>query len=565
MNDRSSPPPSATEGDTPAGEPSDPALPPGHRLGAFEIERVLARSASSIVYLATDHALAIRVAVQEYLPARLVRRDAALQQCAAEPWNVDVIERGRRAFIDETRLLACCDHPALVRVTQLFEALGSAFRVMPVCIGPRLSEQRSEQRGVPEEAPVRALLHQLLGAVEAIHRSGQLHGGITPSNILLLDDHRPLLLGAGAANRQIGSRLVDSLMASLQLGEAQQAGAEVASAPLVGTALDLYMLADTLRFWITGEAPAPAGTLRPRVPLAAAIASEFTPEARPHYSAALLDTLDAALSTDAEDRPLTAAQFRDWLVRGVRSGAPQAVPIAAAATPAPSTASPEPLLPNAAPIAAAPASNPNPPFAPGSTPVSELTGDPITPERPPWVAPPLPPELKRVANVAARQRKRSIVAGAVGLALVGLAAMALWWGAVPEIRIEPMAARSGPAPVAAVVPPVPEVAVPVEASAATSTPSPAPPSAESTEPSPAGTAGTADSAPAASVNARGAGQDSSARPVRNSAVDPPREPRTACASRTEFALYRCMVQQCQAPRWFAHAQCVKLRRDDRVD
>jgi len=45
----------------------------------------------------------------------------------------------------------------------------------------------------------------------------------------------------------------------------------------------------------------------------------------------------------------------------------------------------------------------------------------------------------------------------------------------------------------------------------------------------------------------------------------PADPRAACANRTEFALYRCMVQQCQATRWAMHPQCVKLRQDDRVD
>lgn len=246
MNDRLSSAPAAATGGTPSTDSADPALPRGLRLGAFEIQRVLARSASSIVYLTTDHALAMPVALQEYWPARLARRDAGLQQRAAEAWHEDVIARGRRAFIDEARLLARCDHPALVRMTQLFEALGSAYRVMPVYSGQRLSDVRSEQLGAPEEALLRALLDALLGAVEAIHRSGQAHGGIAPSNILLLADDRPLLLGPGAATREIGSDLVDSLMASLELGPAAAADAAPAAAPPMGAARDLYMLADTL-------------------------------------------------------------------------------------------------------------------------------------------------------------------------------------------------------------------------------------------------------------------------------------------------------------------------------
>ena len=561
MNDRLNPAPAA--GGTPAAESADSALPRGLRLGAFEIQRVLARSASSIVYLATDHALAMPVALQEYLPARLVCRDAGLQQRAAEPWHDDLIDRGRRAFIDEARLLARCDHPALVRVTQLFEALGSAYRVMPVYSGPRLADLRGEQLGAPEEALLRALLEALLGAVETLHRSGQVHGGISPSNILLLADDRPLLLGTGAATREIGSDLVDSLMATLELGPAATADALPAAAPPVGAARDLYMLADTLRFCITGETPAPAGTLRPREPLADAIAREYAPETRPQYSAALLGTLDAALSTYAEDRPLTAAQFRDWLVRGVPGGPVRVAPVAPAAAPAAPATSPASPSPTAAPIDATTAPDPNPPIPPWPEPTTGLTGDPIMPERPPWEPPPLPPELRRVATVRARQRKLSIAAGAAGLAIVGAVAAALWWTAAPEIRIEPTAARVSAPPVEATAPRVAEPPAVVEPAATAPTPAPTPTSTAASqpvlpEPPP-------DPALTAAANPPGAGQDSSAKPVRNSVVAPTGEPRTACAGRTEFALYRCMVQQCQVKRWIAHPQCVRLRRDDRVD
>ncbi|HZT56029.1 MAG TPA: serine/threonine protein kinase, partial [Burkholderiaceae bacterium] len=115
-------PPADPTGGPPAAAPADAALPRGLRLGGFEIQKVLARSASTIVYLATDHALAMPVALQEYLPARLGVRDAGLHLRPTEPRHEDVIARGRRAFIDEARMLAHCDHAALVRVTQLFEA-----------------------------------------------------------------------------------------------------------------------------------------------------------------------------------------------------------------------------------------------------------------------------------------------------------------------------------------------------------------------------------------------------------------------------------------------------------
>ncbi|MBC8056004.1 MAG: hypothetical protein H7Y61_05450, partial [Rhizobiales bacterium] len=250
-------------GNAPPADLAEPALPRGLRLGAYEIQQVLARSSSTVVYLATDHALAMPVAIQEYLPARLARRDAGLHLRAAEPWHEDTITRGLRAFIDEARLLAHCEHPSLVRVNHLFEALGSAYRVMPVYSGQRLADLRNEMIGAPDEAALRALLDPLLGALETMHRGGHTHGAVTPSNILLLAGDRPLLLGPGAASHEIGSGLVDSLMATIERVTASKRAADGATGPPpTGAALDLYLLAETIRFCITGEALAPAGTLR---------------------------------------------------------------------------------------------------------------------------------------------------------------------------------------------------------------------------------------------------------------------------------------------------------------
>lgn len=553
MNDRLSSAADATPGDPPsataAASPIDPTLPPTTRLGGFEIRRLIARSASTAVYLATDLALALPVAIQEYLPARLVRRDAGLHLRAADAWHDDLIDRGLRAFTDETRLLARCEHPALVRVKQLFEARGSAYRVMPVYTGQRLSDLRHEMIGAPDETALRALLDGLLGAIEAIHRSGEVHGGITPANILVLADDRPLLLGPGAAGREIGSDLVDSLMATLEsnAGAGNAAGASTATPP-DGAARDLYMLADTLRFCITGEAPAAPGTLRTREPLAEAIAREFAPPDRPRYSAALTGTLDAALSTFAEDRPLTAAQFRDWLVRGVPGGPVRLAPL------------PKPVVsPAAADAAGVDATQP---MAPWPDPVP-LSGDPITPDRPPWVSPAFAPGLQRAG--ASRRRLYQVVM-ATGLAVLAVAVLAVATGAwhlSPDIRLEPAVERGAAVAPAATptalvpetpvaVPPPPLVVPPDAPPAAPLTRAEDPAATLAAQPPAAGTP-----APMRAVQA--------VRPERVQSAAPAGGPRAACAGRTEFALYRCMQQQCQAQRWATHPQCVRLRNEDRVD
>jgi non-specific serine/threonine protein kinase len=44
----------------------------------------------------------------------------------------------------------------------------------------------------------------------------------------------------------------------------------------------------------------------------------------------------------------------------------------------------------------------------------------------------------------------------------------------------------------------------------------------------------------------------------------PDNPAAACAPRTNFALYRCMQSQCEQQHFYAHSQCVRLRRYDEL-
>ena len=486
----------------PPPDPTAPAapLPPGWRVGAWEVQRVIARSESSVVYRATDHHLDMTVALQEYLPARFAQRDAGQHLHGQHAWQEEVIARGLQAFIGEARLLARCDHPSLVRVTALFEAHGTAYRVMPLYDGRRLLDVRRDMPEPPDEASLRSLLHDLLGALEAFHRSGRPHGGVTPANILLLADDRPLLLGPGAADTAIASDLVESLMAGLEpsfkppqsaLGgmaelphasndAAQRAGP--AHGPDPGVAADLYALAEVLRFCVTGELPA-ATRATPSAPvrdsLTAVIAKTVQPAQRPRYGAAFLDLLDAAASADSTQRPQSAAQFRDWLdsrqPRPPKSAAPPADAAPPARAPAaadavssspaapppvpPLDAMPPPELPPLSPpvlpsLKPLPSPQSHPAVAAFTAPSESMMADPV-----PWAA----------ATRAARARAHRRLIGGAGLfaaLLLGAGTFAAWdW--VSGIRLDRFSEAAGrrvpelplpTAPVAAPAAPAPEPA-----------------------------------------------------------------------------------------------------------
>jgi serine/threonine protein kinase len=326
-------------------------LPAGSRLDEFEVEEIIGEGSVGIVYAATDRALAVPVAIAEYIPARLAERDEEAQVRPRTSAQADVFAKGLKAFIKDTRTLTRCDHPSLVRIVRLCEANSTAYRVMPRYPTRRLLEVRQGMDAPPDEEALRALLDALLGALRAFHHAGGCHGKVTPRNILLLADNRPLLLGPGAAGRAIASDGIDALMTGVEPCFAPIEQIVEPDIPLHPSA-DLYALAGVARYWICGELPAPAfgapGTAR-REKLPETVQRLRLTWPHLHYSASLLDALDSALSIYPAERPQSVAQMRARLDTAPSSTAGR--PVSAA-----STAAAE--LDGAAPSSPAPASQP---------------------------------------------------------------------------------------------------------------------------------------------------------------------------------------------------------------
>jgi serine/threonine protein kinase len=621
----------------PAVDPALPdlALPIGTRLGAFEIVRVKSRSASTIVYFATDHALLRPVAIQEYVPARFVRR-VERRLNAIDPWREDAIERGHQAFVDEARVLAGVDHPGVVRVSHLFEANGTAYRVMPVYSADRLFDVRQAMTAAPSEESLRDMLDDLMEALTAIHATNHAHGNITPSNILLLEDDHPLLLGPGAAEQTIETDLVETLMANLEAktkGLAGQGGELSAN-----VARDVQALGRVMRFCILGEWAAPQAA-RALEPLSV-VAAHKLGSTQPVYSHAFLSAIDAACVPMADDERLTVAKLRDWLKMGVPHSvkprppvakteqtsavlgsfgafadtilAPQTDRSAATARPLEPTAAPRQPRPES-PATNAPTATEIPPTSrldPYVHPVQAEEGADYASEPQWWInEPPLAggtagpmsgPTIDPLGNFSSLsaagqtfgpkslpgkekqtlERKKMLFAGAIaGLAVAAIGAAS--WSYLAGEQDANAPTRLGAAAAAAALDagnpptdaqsatqverPVAELQAPPQATIAPAPVSPAPvlPSVlPPVSPPPRATAATPPS------STRQIARSAATAPLDESmtgALSRAASPRSVCAPRTEFALYRCMELQCKSPKWSSNAQCISLRAGEPIE
>ena len=287
---------------------SGAALPIGSFIGEFELTAVVGEGGFGIVYAAWDHSLQRRVALKEYLPPTLARRAGSTQVQALSESHRDTFLLGLDSFINEARLLARFDHRSLVKVYRFWEANGTAYMVMPYYEGETLAARTARLGAHPDEAWLMSLLDPLSSALEILHREHCYHRDVAPDNIILLaGSEQPVLLDFGAARQVLGD-MTQALTVILKPGYAPVE--QYAEAPNMkqGPWTDVYALAATMVFAITGRRPqaAVARLLHDEeVPLVQACAGRYSPR--------LLRAIDAALRVRPQDRTPSILALRDNL------------------------------------------------------------------------------------------------------------------------------------------------------------------------------------------------------------------------------------------------------------
>jgi hypothetical protein len=283
------------------------ALPAGTRLGEFEISGLLGIGGFGIVYLAFDHALEREVAIKEYMPAMMAGRTETMHVSLRSQSDAETFALGLRSFVNEAKLLARFDHPALLKVYRFWEANGTAYMAMPVLKGRTLKQIRATLTEPPDEAWLRGMLDPLLGAIEHLHNAGVYHRDIAPDNIQIEPDGHPVLVDFGAARRVITDK-TQTLTAILKPAYAPiEQYAEVASVKQ-GPWTDLYALGATLHYMLLGRPPSPA-TTRAVHDDVQPLAQQALPGCRPEFLAAI----DWMLNPRPVDRPQSVAALREVL------------------------------------------------------------------------------------------------------------------------------------------------------------------------------------------------------------------------------------------------------------
>ncbi len=285
-----------------------PDLHPGTRLDApgdgprFLIGRLLNRHNpfgrhAACVYAARDLATGERVAVKEYLPQCLGVRRAEGNRLDVAARLKAPFEAARQTFLDEARALQQNPHPGICPVSHVFEALGTAFMVMPYIDGVSLGDL-VEARGPLSPAVATPLMTAVVEGLRQVHPMVA-HRNLTPDDIIVRHDGGPVLTGFCSVRPRFDRDTVvmrsdESFRTSMSIGDAE-----------AGPWGDVYGCAAILYYITTGIHPPSHRVRLGETEDSLMPPATLSPEIAPWLSRAIL----AGMSLNLRRRPADAGSF----------------------------------------------------------------------------------------------------------------------------------------------------------------------------------------------------------------------------------------------------------------
>jgi tRNA A-37 threonylcarbamoyl transferase component Bud32 len=208
--------------------------------GRYELQQVLARGATGVVYRGRDKELNRLVAVKELSP-----------DWADHPSMAARFER-------EAQVLANLTHPNIVQLFDLIHEEGRMWMAMELIEGGSLAELLTSRGPLPMEEVVR-LGALLARALDAAHQQDVVHRDFKPGNVLLTYGGVPKITDFGLAKvAEKGAKLTQT---GVILGSPVYMSPEQIACSDVDRRTDIYALGVTLYELLTGRAPFEGSTM----------------------------------------------------------------------------------------------------------------------------------------------------------------------------------------------------------------------------------------------------------------------------------------------------------------
>ena len=278
--------------------------------GKYQVISLIGSGGFGNTYLATQVSLGRKVAIKEFFMKEFCERDNDTS-CVLVPTEASrqLVDRYKKKFLREAQMIASLKNDHIIQIYDIFEENNTAYYVMEYAVCGSLKDKVDIHGALSEDMAIR-YISQVSDALSYLHSNNILHLDVKPSNILLDDQDRVILIDFGISKHYDSEgEQTSTTPAGVSKGYAPIEQYQMGNIKSFTPSTDIYSLGATLFFLLTGTTP----------PEASIINEDGLPECVDKFSQHITLTIQKSMSPRRKDRFQCVEEFTSSLKSTVTS------------------------------------------------------------------------------------------------------------------------------------------------------------------------------------------------------------------------------------------------------
>lgn len=272
--------------------------------GKYKIERFINSGGFGCTYEALHTMFDEKVAIKEFFVKDFCNRDENTSHVTVGTQGKKaLVEKLKRKFIEEAKVLYKMKHRGIVTVKDIFEENGTAYYVMDYIEGKSLRDIVTTQGAMSENRALK-YIKEVAEALSYVHSLNRLHLDIKPGNIMIDENDKAILIDFGTSKQydeESGENTSTLLGKTPGYAPLEQMGNELVQ---FYPATDIYALGATLYNMLTGVTPLSATLLA---------SGEELEEMPDSISEKTKQAIESSMQLNRKKRPQSIAAFLEIL------------------------------------------------------------------------------------------------------------------------------------------------------------------------------------------------------------------------------------------------------------